>query len=241
MRFEYGSFQHEVGGVYISQDNRQRVRSPRGNTVSIRRRLDISGVLIASTQAAITTLMDELANAYSGDGAGGGLLLDNGSRSHHYLTTAGSLAGVQVVSGPNWGTTNGDAEYATGRSFSISLEAEYPAAKSDTLVNYIETVTVRGDGGPRYVMHEFARGSAEPEEVTSQTAVIVTQQGQATGYLGYPIIPPPMTGVGVRQGPGTIRSATSPARYGTSYINYTVSWGYEFLSSGNVSALPNAR
>jgi hypothetical protein len=240
MRFVFGPYTHDIGSVFISRDERQRVRSPRGRTLSVKRTLTIGGDLTADTQSTITSAINLLVAGYSIEGGGAGLLQDSGAPSAHYLPVAGSLAGVQVVSGPGFGTTNGNGEYATGRSFNVTLEAEYPAALTDPILSYSETVQIRGHGGPRLVVHETDTGAPFVEMTRQRTPVQVSQRGNVVGYLerlppNPPLYPDYLSAEGYNVGFDSAQQQTLLRRTG-----FGTSWSYDFIlpaSPGNVFPL----
>lgn len=239
MIVKFGSYSHEIGQANVEAFSQRVVFGPRGTPLYNVKEMAVTGFVKGSTPASINTLALAVENGYGKVVGDAGLYFDDGSPTLHLLKHSTSRSGVQVV---ELSYPKGDsAEFATQRQFSIRLRAEYDIAAGSQLIDYSEVVTVRGTGGPRYVMHEFARGSTEPEEVTSQTAVQIIQQGTALGYSAPPNPNPPMSGLGVLQGPATVIARKAPQLVGNAFRNYGVQWSYEFLASGAVSAQPLAR
>lgn len=242
MYFQFGGYTHPVGQVAISSDARTREYSPRGRLQSIRRRLAISGTIIESGQSDITAAINSLAGGYSNSAQGAGLLQADGAPSGHYLFASGSLYGIRVLDGPNFNDTMGNGEYATGRSFSVTLEAEYPQATADPLLSYSETISVQGTGGPRIAVIETDTGTPVTEVTQARTTVIVRQQGSAVGYLA-PVAPNPPLFPAYLSGPDASVTNGSPSKQAPGLnTDYPTSWSYQFvLPEAPGPILPAAR
>ncbi|ANS03305.1 hypothetical protein [uncultured Mediterranean phage uvDeep-CGR2-KM19-C37] len=238
MYFKYGSYQHDDNTVTLASVSRQAIFSPRGRRQIMRERLQISGVIIASTQATIKSAVDALEAAYADDGKDAGLYHDNDSVSSHFLDSSASLGGVRVVSGPSYPKGDG-AEYATGRDFTVVLEADFPES-GEELTSFQETLRIVGTGGPRFAIVEVLNGLPQSQIVQQRTSVVATQSGRSVGLTAYPFVPPPIFPVFEIQGRRDI-STGSPTLNNTVHTNWPVSWVYHFHAPGPLSALPNRR
>lgn len=239
MLFKFGGYTHPVAQVNVESFTQRVVLGPRGYPLFAVKEFALSGFVKGSSASTINTLALLQENLYSQQGVSAGLTFDDGTRTIHWLENGTSRSGVRVVA---YDYPKGDsAEFATQRQFSIRLRAEYDIASDNFLVDYVEVLTIRGNGGPRYVAHEFVAGAPEFEMVNAQTAVVITQQGQATGYGSVPSPNPPLSGLGLLQGPGVIKQQRSPDVVGNTYRNYGIQWQYEFLSSGDIYAAPITR
>lgn len=237
MYFKYGNFQHDSNLVDVESFTQQVVRNSRGGRERIVKTLTIAGDLIPSTasQSAIRSKIEALEAAYNTDGLDAGLYHDDGSKSPHFLDSSQSLSGVLVKS-LNYpqGDNPRRGEYVTTRKFRIVLEAEYFDDLADGIVLWQENITTRGDGGPRMAVQELDSAPAVIEQVSDYTPVFVTQSGRAVGLSGWPVPSFPLTAPGlIQQGPGTVFSPDHPERSGNGYLNYPVSWRYEFVSNGS--------
>jgi hypothetical protein len=237
MYFKYGNYSHDANTVTLTSVTRRAILSPRGRRLFMRERLQLSGTLFASTQATIKSAIDDLEAAYADDGKDAGLYHDDGTVSSHFLDSSASLGGVRVVSGPGYPRGDG-AEYATGRDFTIILEADFPSGEQ--LISFQETLRISGTGGPRFTIVEVLNGPPQPQLVQQRTSVVATQNGRAVGLSAYPFPSPPIFPVFELQDRREI-SMGSPTLNNNAYVNWPVSWVYHFHSPGPLSAQPNRR
>ena len=249
MYASYGSFTHPANEVTLSSVVSQRVRNQRGFAYILRKRIQILGVITLDTsgmtsdqaQAALRSAINSREAAYSIDEKNFAFRHDNGSLSSHYLDNSTAIGGVRVVdrSFPK----SDQSEYATGRTFTISLEADYPILDRDAeLVSFQETIEITGTGGPRTIVIEVLNGPPQEQTVNQQTKVTMTQRGSAVGYTAYPFneIPGPISPNGEKLDRRQ-QKLDSPTSQNGAFINWGVSWShfYEFTEAAN--ATPNYR
>lgn len=245
MQATYGSFPHPANEVTLSSVAAQRIRNPRGFTYLLRKRVQLAGVIVLNTsglttaqaQSAIRTAIQTRELAYSVDGGNFTFLHDDGSLSAHSLDNASAIGGVRVV---DFSFPKGDAaEYATQRTFTVTLEADYPLA-SGGLMSFQETIEVTGTGGPRKIIIETLNGDAQEQIVNQKTKVTITQRGSAVGYLSYPVadIPGPVSPDAERQDRRQV-SYGSPTNQNGSFINWPVNWTYYHELTTPAGAFPN--
>lgn len=175
------------------------------------------------------------------------LYMDNGSESAVVLKAAGSLTGIQVVSGPNYPSTEG-AECGTFRTWEATLQCKYPtgvnpdgtgtAEVQDTYaVTWQESVT-RSGGRPERVLLPALNGPPQVQQTFALMPTVIVQAGQATGYRTYPPYPPPLYPLADKL---TVRTGrTSPRQEGLLLKDFGISWEYQMefaLPPGD--ALPN--
>lgn len=244
---KYGSFTHPDNEITLSSVVAQRVPNQRGFAYVLRKRIQISGVIVLDTsslttsqaQSALRTAINAREAAYSVDGQDFSFRHDDGSLSSHYLSSSTALGGVRVI---DRNFPKGDqAEYASGRTFTVSLEADYPIADGE-LMSFQETVEITGTGGPRTVVIEVLNGPPQEQTVNQRTKVTMTQRGSAVGYTAYPIndVPGPISPNGEKFDRRQ-RSLVSPTSQNGAFINWGVNWGYFFEFTDAVNATPNFR
>jgi hypothetical protein len=189
MYFKYGSYKHADNEVDITSFHIQRMYSPRNRMTFDRHTLILQGHLLADTQAELRTAIEALGAAYDRDYYDAGLYHDDGVRSAHGLDNSSSINGVRVhgLSYPN----GGDGEYATGRTYSITLQADYLNLE-DSIYSFEESIHLVGTGGPRWELVPRPRGLPIPLMVNEITPQYIVQQGEAIGWQAQPILPPPM-------------------------------------------------
>ena len=206
---EYRNFRHPAGEITLSNVSISRERNERGYLTSLKKRIQIAGVIALDTsgltsaqaQDALRTAIRQREEAYSQDGGNFVFYHDDGTPSAHTLDSGGAIGGVRVV---DFSWPNGDAaEYATQRTFSVTLEAEYVPPENNngngsdgggggSLLKFQETIEVVGTGGPRKAVIELLNGPPQIQIVNQRTKVTMTQRGSAVGLLSYPKAPGPI-------------------------------------------------
>lgn len=232
---KYGSYQFPAGLVDVSLTKTAR-RSPRGLPQKELWRMSLSGTLIADGQSAINTAIRNLEEAFAVPNQTLAVHLGSGAQSVHKLDAGTSLSGVQIVQPPSF-PTGRDAEFATGRTFTIVAESEYAVDGADGYLEWNESISVTGDGGPDYAVRNVMNGEPQLHVIHSRTPVYVTQQGNAVGFLARPLAPPPINW-GVRLGARTFGSRQSPKVMGNSLQGYAIRWAYQFVNT-TPAGVPN--
>lgn len=239
----YGPFSHSSGAIGVSSHTKQKRYNSRGRAQTIVERLTMEGTIIgtgstaAELQSNIRSQIAGMVSAYSVDGYSGGLMHSDGTPSAHYLSSAGSISGVRVVQPPSFGTSLGGGEYATGRSFTIGLEAEYLISDGDPLVNWQETITVIGNGGERLVMIETDNSLPLIQQVSMATPVYVEQRGQSIGSVNHIAYPGYLGGGLILDGPSEVKNSGTPRLAGSQFLDFPRSWFRRYLSIGPVGDL----
>ena len=189
MYFKYGSFKHDDNDVNLTTMVQKRMYSPRNRLAFTRKTLYCLGQFCESGQANIKSKIEALESAYRDDWKDAGLYHDTGAKSPHFLSNNSSVNGVRVLS-VNY--PKGDpAEYATGRSYSIVLQADYLNVE-DQIWSFQESLQFLGAGGPLWEL--VPTWTNEPAEViySSSTPQRIVQSGEVIGLEAPPIIPSPM-------------------------------------------------
>lgn len=178
--FRYGSYTHPAGEVNLTRMNVRHRLSPRGRRLSTIYTMYLQGEICAGSQSTISQRIDELIAAYSVDYQDAALLDNSGNPTRHGLTNDDPfcISGVRVLE-RSW-PKGGPAEYATARTFSVTLEAEYADVESP-LVAWQETLRFIGDCGPRFDVIE-TWGGPYPYISTLSTAQRIVQSGVAVGF-----------------------------------------------------------
>lgn len=235
MFFKYGTYQHPDNEVNLTSVSEVSTINDRGLIAFTTRRMTLRGELIASTQAALRTKINQLESAYSVRGRDAALYHDDGTISGHSLPSGSSLSGTRVISlsYPD-GTA---AEYATQRTFEIILEAEYPA--NGGVSSWVETLTFLGNGGPTQVYIPLLNGPWQRQVTTQATSYRAIQSGTAVGLLGYPPVPAPIWPQFLL--PNTRQNVSSPKNAGRRFVDYRISWAYSFEANIPLAGTPNKR
>lgn len=221
----YGNYQHTANEVNLISFNQATKYSGRGRIESTVKTATLEVTLIASTQSAIKTAIDDLEDAYSVDGLDWALYHDDGTRSPHSLSSSSSIGGVRVMR-LDWNKSDG-AEYATQRTATIVLEAEY--AGGSNLLMFAETLRFSGNGGRRERWIETANGPPQKQTISQRTIARATQSGQAIGLLVEPSPPPPIW-PNLEMYDLRDITRTSPQFDGRVFRNWAIAWSYQFES-----------
>ena len=136
--------------------------------------------------------------------------------------------------------TGGPGEYATQRTFTIELEADFLATNADNTVSFQDTVSMQGTGGPRKIVIATISGAVVEQTIAQRTPVRATQSGQAVGFNGYPQPAPPVSPANEVVERREI-TRTNPERRSRSFVNYTTAWSYSFISTVPLIGNPNQR
>jgi hypothetical protein len=244
MYLKYGTYAHAAGECNLAISRRGDFvhGMEKGYTErwDIRGRLQIadSGTL-AGNQAAMTAAIAALQAAYSIQGQDLVFYTDGGTASIHALVSAQSLGGVRIVERPFFPVGRG-AEYSTFRNYAIAAEASYVNTALGIL-DYRETINFSG-GGPKFVLLETMTGYPQKQNTRQRTPFRVTQQGEATGLLGYPIAPGPISPGDVHEDQTDIRMI-GPDFFGPvgqrAYTGFKTTWTYQMESANPIVGQPS--
>lgn len=243
MRLRYGSYVHDLGSPAVAIA-RQTIFNDAQVPIGYTDRWDINGMLTASTQAALNAKIVALERAYSANGRDATLLLDSGSASAHVMRNSSTISGVRVVAPPSY-PAGGAGEFATYRTFNVSLEAETRYQNTaDWLLSFEESLSFSGTGGPVFGFLEPLQDKPVKQKLKAFSLVRVTQSGKAVGHGSYPDplnISPPLWPDAELEHQRLIVPG-SPKRLGpasdANYIEYPVSWTYQFESANPLRGKP---
>lgn len=241
MYFQCGNFVHADNLVDVSHSIRQN-RNARGFTDYFTHVLSVSGELIpdSPTQATIRTAIEGLLNAYNTGASVGlsGLFHDDGTASSHVLNPTNSLSGV-LVDAIDFPPDSGTGQYATARGFSITLRAVYPR-QNLAYQDFREEIAVSGTGGPRTVLIETISGVPQRQVTAKRTIVTARQSGHAVGLKQYPPYPNPIWPA-VEKVDRRQQGKGSPRNDGGTFVEWPITWSYEFESPAPLFGTPNRK
>jgi hypothetical protein len=252
MYLQYGNFRHSLGETTLIISRLPR-KASNGDTIGYTERWDISGMVLGATQALITAGINAIESAYSQNGKNAILFLSDGTtKSAHQLLTQYAIGGVRVAQ-PVQFPKSDPGEYATGRSYQLALEADFGFDEGDganngqgqnTILQWSETLSITGDGGPKFVIRETLNTAPIAMQTRRVTKCRATQSGTAVGLTGYPPVPPPIWPQWLIHDEKTVVRST-PQQTGSGSqaqrTEYPVSWSYQFESTGPLQGYPNRR
>ena len=222
--FKYGSYQHAAGDIVLSSIARSTEYSPRGDPQLSKLSWSLQGVIQGSSPSDLTSQLEALEAAYAKHGQHAGLYETGGVATVHQMPNAGALGGVRS-SGVSYPQGDG-IEYATMRSYAVTLDADYPF-DGVTLLEFSETLSFVGTCGPRFVYLSTLNGPPEKQIVQKKTTQKVTQSGQALGYFNRPSPPPPLWPGDEHEDQRSI-SKTSPRVLFGRELDHGIQWSYSF-------------
>lgn len=236
MHCRLGNYEFPEGRVEITRRDTPEFNDAR-QVISNTIRLDCSSALYASSASEMDGLVTLLLQAFQQGGNDFLVFLPGGSvRTQLCLLNSGAIGGVRVVQPPTIESLK-NGGYVTWLPFSFALEAEYPAAAAGALYReWSESITF--DPLTREAWLLCLHGSHQKQQVRERPFYRAVQSGRAVGYLGYPSPPRPIW-FNAWMNRDTQPDLESPRRRGSDYVDYPISWRYEFQSDRPLSGVPN--
>lgn len=236
--FAWGNYVHDANDIQLSV-HKKAVFSKRGYLQAIKVMYGLSGALIQQDgdPSALNTKVLALEAAYAIESQPFGLYFDTGltQPTAHTIALSQTIGGTRV-SALDW--ANGDGTQGVSiRNYSITLECDLPG--TETLLDFQETITVRGNGGPRNVVLENLTAYPQVQQVCAQTKVTATQRGKATGLFGWPAYPGPLWPSWLRNDMDE-RGKESPVFSRGNAWEYTSTWSYAFESPEPLNGVPHS-
>lgn len=192
MIFKYGSYSHDQNEVLVRvsvdaiMDKFMRRMGEQIEFTIIGVKKVSDGATPALTQAALTTALQGLTDAYNVDYQDFGLYLDDGTTAtRHIVTNAETFGGVKVVKPPTfmnppWG---GRTEYLNSRMYYVVLRAEIRVGEG--LYAWDQKITIKGTGGSKWRYSPREVGSPEAQTLQTATSFWYIQEGSAVGRKEY--------------------------------------------------------
>jgi len=206
-------------------------------------RLSVEGRHKDSTTAALTTKIDAMETAFltglSGDGVKAGLYEDDlTTETSHVIDAQGSIDGIRVLQ--ILYNRSGGAEYASQRSFGITLEVEYRQdGIGGAIQDFRETVRTVGTGGLKRRGVELATGEPYFQTLANKSIQTIYQEGFAIGFGGFPaVVPGPIFPANelfdLRE-----EEPLSPQSHIKGYFDWGWRWSYTMLRGGSTAVANN--
>lgn len=226
MYVQYGSFQFEPWEAGISSRARF-IYSPRGFKKYQHVRFDIDGELCIRTgQPDIRARLGQITAAFSLNDRDIGLYHDDGTPSHHFLsTTTRNLTGNQVIQ-QSYPTTN-QGEYTSGRKFAYTVAALLYDPE-ESLLEHSDSLRRVSNAGTEYRWKYNRYWGYYPEVVVPSTMQIIYHVGSRVGIDTWPLpitpfYDPPFELNHLRQ-----VKQHSPIRYPNGFAEYRTTWSYVY-------------
>ena len=238
MHVRYGFYNHAPGEVSLSI-SKEHKRTNAGTIIARTIRWEMNGLLLnpSGDPAQMSARILALQAAYATDAKDLKLIMPDGSTdSQHVLLQSDVIGDVRVVHPPSFPSNEG-AAYITAMPYRIVVEGDIPIGNPITpLTAFTETVSFSG-GGPRTGHLEPLVGRPIRQLLRQYTSFKAKQSGNAVGYRSYPDIPPPIWPTELVCWPEF--TYETPKRTGFEYLEYSVSWSYEFASKFPLEGYPH--
>jgi hypothetical protein len=243
MYIKYGSYQHPPEEAGLASWSVQPRISSRGFVLAHNVKAIVQGDLVITSsqnQYDITNKINALNAALDQPFQDFGLYHDNGTPSSHFLENYHpmNLTGNRCIH-RQFAAEDSNAEYATGRAFQYVIAAEIQNPES-ALIEYAESVTHVGDGGPVAHWEDTPGGPAWWPEFPS-TVQRVVQSGYAVTLGAYLLPPGPILGFPYYMANQTVIKRTTPIRYPQGLEGYRIDWNYTYLTNITIPLFPNIR
>lgn len=234
MQVKYGGYAFNADDVVISHTKRS-MRAETGFRTGVVDMWTLQFRLRGDTQTELTTEVNRLYAAFAVDGKDIVLLQNDGSNSAFITNSSATTSGVRVKDIDFPILANG--QYAYFIDGTVTLEAE-TVTNPDASLSYSDTLTISGNGGPKIVLLETARGLPISQTTRQRTVVRGLQSGTARAVGAVPrrpiiMFPNLLINESVQEG---ITSAVEGGK-----IVYTLNWSYPYQSNNYFSGVPQAR
>jgi len=214
MQLIYGGYSHVVNSVGFRHYKRtihDRFHRGIGNVQT----WHIAGTLQASTQAALTVLIDALEAAYGTDNQDLTFKDNTPANTSHVIDSSATFSGTNVAHlGYPKGGWDMQTEYGSGsankRTFEIIVTADTRIGSASTLYAFREKVTRIGTGGPLNKYMGSLTGVPVLQTLRLRTPVRYIQEGYVIGRGQYLIPPPALTALGIERGELRMLQNVSP-------------------------------
>lgn len=213
-------------------------------------KIKVRGKMDGADAQALSTSMLSMEAAYA-QTSGDFTVLDNSSATVPLFYVQGSKAigGIRMT---NFNYQLAEAaELSTYVRYEIDLEADFGGvgiiggvnAPQNTILTWSETISMRGNGGPRVVYRENRNGPPQKQIVSQRTPVFALQRGEAVGLYNWPTPSQPKWPQYLSGPDSDVQQTSAQSVGGSGYQQqkreYRVTWSYSFLMPGPQQASPS--
>ena len=234
MQVKYGSYAFNADDVALSY-MKKTMRSTTGIRTGFMEEWVLQFRLRGDTQSELTTEVNSLQSAFSVDGRDIVLLENGGGESAFVTNSSATTSGVRVNE-VNFPILK-DGQYTYFIDGTVRLNAETVTNVSADLF-YSDSLTITGNGGPKRVVLETARGLPIVQTTRQRTKVTGVQSGTARAIGAVPSRPIIMfPGLLINE---SVSEGITTSLEGNKTV-YTLSWTYPYQSSDYFSGTPQVR
>lgn len=213
---------------------------------------NIGGMLTGTDAADLSAKFAALQAAYAKTTGNFVLLDNNGNETAFKIDGSKTIGGIRCTRCECPLDSPGDM--TTYLNYEIDIQADAggigliggaggnPDAPKDAVLTWTESITVRGTGGPRFVLRENRNGKPQKQIVSQFTPVTATQRGEAVGLYKYPTASKPVWPQHLLE-PENEATRTSSSMSGsnkTQEREFRLTWHYQFWAAGPLTANPNS-
>jgi|GEM_PF-3398896 len=212
----------------------------------------IGGMLTGTDAADLSSKFNALQAAYAKT-TGNFVLLDNsGNETTFKIDGSKTIGGIRCTRCECPLESPGDM--TTYLFYEIDIQADSgginliggAGGTGDTpqnaIVTWTESITVRGTGGPRFVMRENRNGKPQKQIVSQFTPVTASQRGEAVGLYNYPTPSAPFWPQHNLASEQEVTRTSSNMNGSNSQQSreFRLSWSYQFWAAGPLTANPSS-
>lgn len=173
------------------------------------------------------------------------IVYDNfGQQTVHKLINSQTLGGVKPLTRLEYPVGMG-AEYSTFRNCTITIGADVQQSGltgNNSVIDWTESLTYIGTGGPRRVWQEFIEELPENQIVAQRTTIKAIQEGAAVGFGDYIPFPAAIFPIEVEHEDQRVYRRMTPRMVGGgANREYPSMWTYVFEFSNPIFGNPTGR
>lgn len=213
---------------------------------------NIQGFLTGTDAADLNTKWAAIQAAYAST-AGDFKLYDNDATTE---LTSFTIQGSKMIGGIRCTRCevpmDKPGDLTTFLNYEIDIEADAGGigligggqSGQSTIVSWTESITVRGTGGPRFVLRENRNGAPQKQIVSQRTPVTATQRGEAVGLFNYPTPSNPLWPQHLLEPDREATRVSADTVGGTGNQQqrreYRNAWNYQYWAPGPLTANPSS-
>lgn len=244
MYVQVGSYPTPNNASWHTIQSRTKV-SPRGRIILRHEIWEVHTVLIAASQAALTTLITDHIMGMKQNNVDMGFFEDDGTPTAHNVSNASTANGITYLghSFPGYfpGMWGAGSEYAEGAAlrYVVTRHMADILDVEDGILFYRQAMQF-SLGGVGYVVAEALNGPPQVQFTKQQSKFWAIQSGVAVGMFGNPVPPSPLVIAPPKPDRSWVRPVTPDNQGRIVNYGFGTAWHYYFESPAPLNAIPPA-
>jgi hypothetical protein len=219
--------------------------------VGYKKSVHLEGMLFGANASELATKQAALVAAYTSV-TGNFTVLQNDNATEiptYKILGTQTIGGIRLISIEFPARDQG--EWVTWLKYVIDIEADIggvgivggQGGGQSVLLSWNESISIRGNGGPRTVIRTPVNGSPVRQVVSQRTPIFASQRGSAVGLYRYPTPPQPIWPQHRTNPDEEITKDTADTVGGTGNQQqrreFRISWNYQFAAPTSLNANPS--